>query len=253
MARASAHDSSNDGGLPIGDAVRILRDTASALAYAHAHGIVHRDIKPENILLSHGGAVVADFGIAKAISASFEADGTDAKPRTTLTAVGTSLGTPAYMSPEQASGDAVDHRADLYALGVVAYELLTGRPPFEGRNAQQLLSAHVTQKPEPIDQRRSTTPPALGALVMRLLEKHPADRPQSADEVLRTLDGIADAPRADRDVERVRPSCPHPGETRRVPAWLIAGVASPRRSPASRWVRRSVLRRAGLPPSRRCR
>ncbi|HKH91225.1 MAG TPA: protein kinase [Gemmatimonadaceae bacterium] len=212
-----------DGGLPVGDVVRILRDAASALAYAHAQGIVHRDIKPENILLSHGGAVVADFGIAKAISASIEADGADGVHRSTLTAAGTSLGTPAYMSPEQASGDIVDHRSDLYALGVVAYELLAGRPPFQGRNAQQLLSAHATQTPEPIHRRRATVPEALGALVMRLLEKHPADRPQSADEVLRVLEGIADASRA--TTQSSDPTVvPTRARASRVPAWLIASA-----------------------------
>src|SRR5688500_1577391 len=183
-----------DGGLPVGDVVRILRDSASALAYAHGQGIVHRDIKPENILLSHGGAVVADFGIAKAITASIEADGADGSRRSTLTVAGTSLGTPAYMAPEQAAGDVVDHRADLYALGVVAYEMLCGRPPFEGRTAQQLLAAHATQAPEPIDRRRPAVPDALGALVMRLLEKHPADRPQSADELIHALEAIGTAP-----------------------------------------------------------
>ena len=181
-----------DGALPVADVVRILRDAASALAYAHANGIVHRDVKPENILLSHGGAMVADFGIAKAISASIASDGGDgARHSSTLTAAGTSLGTPAYMSPEQASGDVVDHRADLYALGVVAYEMLAGRPPFEGRSAQQLLAAHATQAPEPVQRRRPAVPDALGALVMRMLEKHPADRPQSAEGVVAARDALA--------------------------------------------------------------
>ena len=148
-----------EGALPVADAIGVLRDVASARAAAHARGIVHRDLKPENVLLSHGGAVVADFGIAKAISASLEgADGeTDTVP-STLTAAGTSLGTPAYMAPEQATGDIVDHRADLYALGVVAYEMIAGRAPFEGRSVQQLLAAHATQPPEPIARRRATVP-----------------------------------------------------------------------------------------------
>jgi len=247
-----------DGGLPVGDVLRILRDSASALAYAHGQGIVHRDIKPENILLSHGGAVVADFGIAKAITASIEADGADGSRRSTLTVAGTSLGTPAYMAPEQASGDVVDHRADLYALGVVAYELLAGRPPFEGRNAQQLLSAHVTQTPEPILRRRATAPEALGTLVMRLLEKHPADRPQTADEVLRALDGIADASRA------TTPSSdpalvPTRARARRAPSWLIpsavaaiaglaVGVALGARRPTPDEPVRPVIATIGPPP-----
>jgi serine/threonine-protein kinase len=185
-----------EGALPVDEAVRIARDVASALAYAHRAGVAHRDVKPENVLLSHGGAVVADFGIAKAISASRdapgEADGAadGGRRSSTLTAVGTSLGTPAYMAPEQAAGDAVDHRADLYALGVVAYEMLAGRTPFDGRNARQLLAAHATEAPEPITRRRPAAPAAVAALVMHLLEKNPADRPQTADEVLRTLEKV---------------------------------------------------------------
>jgi serine/threonine-protein kinase len=221
-----ARIASGDGGLPVADVVRIVRDVADALAYAHAQGVVHRDIKPENILLSHGGsAVVADFGIAKAISASRDAarlEEGDANVRrsSTLTAAGTSLGTPTYMAPEQAVGGTVDHRADLYALGVVAYELLAGRPPFDGRGAQQLLAAHAIETPEPIVRRRPTVPSALASLVMRLLEKNPADRPQSADEVLRSLDGLADAEH----------TVSTPSERRRVPrsaAWvLVAAVAA---------------------------
>jgi eukaryotic-like serine/threonine-protein kinase len=180
-----------EGALPIAGAVRILCDVAGALAYAHRTGVVHRDVKPENILLSDGGAVVADFGIAKAISASREGDGDgDARRSSTLTAAGTSLGTPAYMAPEQATGDVVDHRADLYALGVVGYEMLAGWAPFEGRTAQQLLAAHATETPEPIARRRASVPPRLGALIMRLLEKNPADRPQSADDLRRALDEL---------------------------------------------------------------
>lgn len=180
-----------EGGLPVAEAVRILCDVAGALAYAHRTSVVHRDVKPENILLSDGGAVVADFGIAKAISASRESGGeSDAQRPSTLTATGTSLGTPVYMAPEQAVGDAVDHRADLYALGVVGYEMLAGRAPFEGRTAQQLMAAHATEAPEPIGKRRGSVPPSLGALIMQLLEKNPADRPQSADEVRRSLDAL---------------------------------------------------------------
>src|SRR5215208_2284162 len=213
-----------DGGLPVGVVVRILRDAASALAYAHAQGVVHRDIKPENILLSHGGAVVADFGIAKAISASIAVEGVEATRRSsTLTAAGTSLGTPAYMSPEQAAGDVVDHRADLYALGVVAYEMLCGRPPFEGRTAQQLLAAHATQAPEPIDRRRPATPAALAALTMRLLEKHPADRPQSADDVLGALDAIGGTPQPTPDAVAIEPGAR--GVRRAMPRVAVAALA----------------------------
>ena len=208
-----------EGALPIATATRVARDIASALSYAHRQAVVHRDIKPENVLLSDGPAMVADFGIAKAISlsAADAADG-DVRRSSTLTAAGTSLGTPAYMAPEQAAGDVVDHRADLYALGVVAYEMLAGRPPFDGRTAQQLLAAHATESPEPIGRRRPAVPPALGALVMRLLEKQPGDRPQTADEVLRALDTVTDTAATDaRDT-------PVPMR-RRVPTWAL-GVAA---------------------------
>ena len=173
------------GELPVNHAIRMLREIASALAYAHEHGIVHRDLKPDNVLLSGGSAMVTDFGVAKALSASSNAE------HAGLTSLGVALGTPAYMSPEQASADpSVDHRADIYSLGVLAYELLTGQPPFAGRTPQHLLAAHVTEAPEAITRRRASLPPALAALVMRCLEKRPADRPQSASEVVHALDDI---------------------------------------------------------------
>jgi len=113
--------------LTAAESVSILRDVARALAYAHSEGIVHRDIKPENVLLSHGTAVVTDFGIAKALTASRSQDGGSSA---TLTQAGGSIGTPAYMAPEQATGDVVDYRADIYSWGVMAYELLSGAHPF---------------------------------------------------------------------------------------------------------------------------
>src|SRR5687767_11586549 len=158
--------------MPVGEALPILKDVARALAYAHDHGIVHRDIKPENVLLADEAAVVTDFGIAKALYASR----TDA-PGGTLTQVGTSLGTPAYMSPEQISGDpSTDHRADIYAFGCVAYELLTGAAPFSHRQPHQLFAAHMNEKPATLLDRRPDCPPELAALVTRCLEKDPADR-----------------------------------------------------------------------------
>jgi serine/threonine protein kinase len=167
---------SRDGALPIGQAVSILRDVARALAYAHEHGVVHRDIEPDNVLLTGDAAVVTDFGIAKALSASR----TNA-PAGSLTQTGTSLGTPAYMSPEQVTGEAaVDHRADLYAFGVTAYELLTGRPPFDAAFAHRMMAAHVQEAPPPLAARRSDTPRALAALVMQCLEKDPARQPNSS-------------------------------------------------------------------------
>jgi eukaryotic-like serine/threonine-protein kinase len=173
---------SRGGELPIHDAVRILRDTLSALSYAHDHGVVHRDIKPDNILLTGGHAVVADFGVAKAISAS-------TNPGSSLTSLGVALGTPAYMSPEQAAADpTTDHRSDLYSVGAVAYEMLSGQQLFSARSPQAMLAAQAMEEPEPLEKRRKTIPPALSAVIMRSLEKHAADRPQSAAEMLTQLD-----------------------------------------------------------------
>ncbi len=173
-----------EGELPITDAVRILRDVVDALASAHKHGVVHRDIKPDNVLLSENHALVTDFGVAKAVS--------EATGRQQLTTAGVALGTPAYMAPEQAVADPhIDHRADIYAVGALAYELLTGRPPFTGTTPQMVLSAHVTEAPEPVTKDRHAVPPALAQLVMRCLEKKPADRWQSAQELLPQLEALA--------------------------------------------------------------
>ena len=172
-----------DGALPVAEASRLLRDIASALAGAHAQGVVHRDIKPDNILISQGHGVVTDFGIAKAVS--------EAGQGASLTGTGMVVGTPAYMAPEQASADPrVDHRADLYALGVVAYEMLSGAPPFAGATAQAVIAAHVTRTPPPLSDLRDAVPAPLASLVMRLLAKQPADRPQSAAEIVTVLDTI---------------------------------------------------------------
>src|SRR3989449_594667 len=169
-----------EGELPVGETIRVLADVADALAYAHAHGVVHRDIKPDNVLISGKHAVVTDFGVAKAVSASSGGS---------LTSLGVALGTPAYMAPEQAAADPhLDHRADLYALGVLGYEMLTGRTPFSAPTPQAMLAAQVTKKPEPVTAHREAIPPALAALVMRCLAKHPADRFQWAGAVLEALE-----------------------------------------------------------------
>jgi eukaryotic-like serine/threonine-protein kinase len=173
------------GELPISEAVRVLREVASALAYAHTAGVVHRDIKPENILISGGAAMVTDFGVAKALKDAANSGGAQ------LTQFGIALGTPAYMAPEQAAADpTTDQRADIYAFGVMAYELLTGSTPFAGRPAQAMLAAHAVEAPEPISRRRPAVPDAFAALVMRCVEKRPADRPQTADEIMRALDAV---------------------------------------------------------------
>jgi serine/threonine-protein kinase len=175
------------GPLSVRETVTVLKDVVRALSFAHNRGIIHRDIKPDNVLLSAGAAVVTDFGVAKAITASRQAGARSAAP--TITGMGTSLGTPAYMAPEQAAADpALDHRADLYALGVVAYELLTGAPPFHGRTPQALLAAQLSEAPKPLRTRRYDVPPPLDALIMQCLEKEPAKRPKTANEVLRALD-----------------------------------------------------------------
>ncbi len=172
-----------EGELPITETVKILRDVADSLAYAHTHGVVHRDIKPDNVLISGRHAVVTDFGVAKALS--------EATGESSLTSVGVALGTPSYMAPEQAAADPhVDHRADIYALGAMAYEMLTGHPPFSG-SPQMVLAAHVTQAPEQITARRTSVPSALATLIMRCLEKKAADRWQSASELHQQLELMA--------------------------------------------------------------
>ena len=169
------------GEFPVPEVIAIMRDVLEALAYAHECGVVHRDIKPENVLLARNHAHVADFGVAKALSASTNA-------QSGLTSLGVALGTPAYMAPEQAMADpTTDHRADLYAVGAMAYEMLTGYQVFSQRSPQAMLAAHATEPPEPVEKRRPNIPAPLAALVMRLLEKRPADRVQSANDALTML------------------------------------------------------------------
>jgi serine/threonine-protein kinase len=172
------------GVLPVDEVHRILRSVADALAYAHERGVVHRDIKPDNILLDSesGRAMVTDFGIARAMG-----DG-DAR----LTATGMAIGTPAYMSPEQAAGERViDGRSDLYALGVVAYQMLAGEPPFSAASTPAMLVKHISEVPLPIAQRRADVPPDLARAVMLMLEKDPANRFPSAADLVKALDGGA--------------------------------------------------------------
>jgi eukaryotic-like serine/threonine-protein kinase len=172
-----------DGALPVSEAVRLLHDVVDGLAYAHEHNVVHRDIKPDNVMIANRHAMVTDFGIAKAIS--------DVAGTSRVTTAGVSIGTPAYMAPEQCTADAnIDHRADLYSFGVLAYEILSGRPPFDGTSAQAVLAAHLTEIPVPLRQVRREVPVALSNVVMRCLEKRPADRWASAAEILSQLESL---------------------------------------------------------------
>lgn len=184
------HRLAEEGALPVDEVVRLLSEVAEALAFAHALDIVHRDLKPDNIFVQHGHAILADFGIARALEQA--ARGT---PNERLTQTGTGIGTPGYMSPEQLAGDpAVDARTDVYALGVVAYEMLAGRPPFTGMTAARLIVAHMTETPEPVTSHRPDTPQALADLIARCLEKDPAQRWQSVDEMISSLDELVTSP-----------------------------------------------------------
>src|SRR5881398_2511943 len=180
--------------LSVVDATRIARQVADALGYAHGRGIVHRDVKPDNVLLDASGHVlVTDFGIAKAAQ---EASASQ------LTKEGMVVGTPHYMSPEQATGEQVDARSDIYSLGVVLYQMLAGVPPFDGESAQSVLMKQATATPVPIQQHRSEVPAALAAVIERMLAKDPADRYQTAEELSRAL--VDALPTAAQDSVRMR-------------------------------------------------
>jgi len=181
--------------VPQSEVISILRDIGRALSYAHERGVVHRDIKPENVLLSGEAAVVTDFGIAKAIASSRSAESREPRAEGTVTQIGTSVGTPAYMAPEQISSDpSIDHRADMYSFGCLAYELISGRPPFQSASVQGLFAAHLSERPVPLAERSPDTPVELADMVMQCLEKDPALRPQSAREILSVLEGTTTPP-----------------------------------------------------------
>ena len=201
--------------LPIADAVRLATEVAAALDYAHRHGVIHRDIKPENILLHDGTALVADFGIALAVS--------HAGGGSRMTETGMSLGTPHYMSPEQAMGEReITARSDIYALGCVLYEMLTGEPPFKGATAQAIVAQVLTESPRSLRPQRKSVPPHVEAAVLTALEKLPADRFESARAFAEALGdpayagspGICDS--RDRLAWRERVRAP---VSRRWPCW----------------------------------
>ena len=177
-----------EGPLTVAEALSVLRDVARALQYAHAQGVVHRDIKPDNVLMSGGAAVVADFGIAKAIT-----EARTGTLSTMMTQAGAGIGTPAYMAPEQAVGDpSTDHRADIYSYGCLAYELYTGHPPFHDLPTHLVIAAHVSQTPRALRELRPEVPDGIAQLVAGCLEKDPAKRPQGAEALLTALERPGD-------------------------------------------------------------
>src|SRR5947209_6303886 len=180
--------------LSVRKAATIARQVADALGYAHHYGVVHRDVKPDNILLDRGGHVlVTDFGIAKAAQEASVSQ---------LTTEGMVVGTPQYMSPEQATGDKLDSRSDIYSLGILLYQMLAGEPPFDGESAQSILMKQATATPLPIQQHRSEIPPALAGVVDRTLAKDPAERFQTAEQLSRAL--VDALPTAAQDSVRMR-------------------------------------------------
>lgn len=202
----------SDTPVTVRETLRILRDVARACSFAHKAGVVHRDLKPENVLLTGDAAVIIDFGIAKALAA---ANAPAAAGHSGLTRVGFTLGTPTYMAPEQAAADpSLDHRADIYAFGVMAFELLAGKPPFAGLSSQQLLKAHLADPVPPLGPLREEVPPGLEALVRDCLAKAPGDRPGDADELVDRLEAMV-AGRTSGELRPVRPATP----------WLVGTVA----------------------------
>ena len=180
------HRLAREARLPIAEAVRIAREVAVALDYAHREGVIHRDIKPGNILLADGQALVADFGIARALRPE---SASELHPGEGLTETGVALGTPAYMSPEQALGTAeVDARTDIYALGCVLYEMLAGEPPFTGSNAQAIMGKRLSEPVPSVRRRRDAVPEALERVIQQALAREPADRFATAAEFAAALD-----------------------------------------------------------------
>ncbi len=172
----------------LADGLRLLRELASALMYAHARGIVHRDIKPENILFSGDAAMIADFGVAKALD---DASDGALKSGKRVTTVSMTLGTPAYMSPEQINrAPMVDHKADLYAFGCLAYELFAGAPPLERESLRATMAAQVQDPPPPLRDLRPDLPEALTTVIMRCLHKDPLQRPHSASVIVKVIDEL---------------------------------------------------------------
>jgi tetratricopeptide (TPR) repeat protein len=186
----------HEGALPIDETIRISCELAEALDYAHRQGVVHRDVKPENILLHEGHPLLTDFGISRALEASLQADHT-------LTTPGIAVGTPAYMSPEQASGESsLDGRSDFYSLGCVLYEMLTGEAPFRADTPVAMIGKHLSAEVTPVSSLRPRVPANIAATAERLLEKNPADRLSTGDEICRALRGEAKLKRRSRPLRK---------------------------------------------------
>jgi hypothetical protein len=189
--------------MTVPDVVRVMYHVGEALDYAHGEGVIHRDIKAANILLSGSYALVTDFGVAKALNASMPASG--------MTQTGTAIGTPAYMAPEQLAGDpAADHRIDIYAVGLLAYELLNGRSPFAATTPAKVLVAVLSENPKPLVEVRPDVPPSLSELVMRCLSKEPDERPGTARAMLNALDAFSTASGEIRTMEHRIPRADRP-------------------------------------------
>jgi serine/threonine-protein kinase len=216
--------------LPIADVVKIVRELADALAYAHAAGVIHRDVKPDNVLTSGRHVFLADFGISYALAPA---------ERATLTATGTIVGTPAYMAPEQVASGQAELRSDIYALGALAYELLTGTPPFTG-SPQDVVVAQLTKAPAAISQLRPDAPASLADLVMRCLAKNPQDRWQRAEDLLPVLDALGSTTTSSSPTANRRSF--HPAVLYGLAAIVLIAIAS------TVWYISSV-RKSGQPPS----
>jgi serine/threonine-protein kinase len=218
--------------LSVADAVRITREVALALDFAHRHGVVHRDIKPENILLIDGQAMLADFGIARALGATDD--------NTSLTGTGMSIGTPGYMSPEQAAGDkAIDARTDIYSLGCVLYEMLAGEPPFTGPTMQAVIARVMTETARPLDGVRQAVSRQLAGAVAQAMAKTPADRPATAGDFARLLESTASIPAA----------APLPVPARRRWPWVAAATVVIAAGLATVLIVRPMLTRGGSEPN----
>jgi serine/threonine-protein kinase len=200
-----------EGRFELPEAVAVATDLSAALSYAHSRGVVHRDLKPENVLFSAGKAMLADFGLARALS----------EGQRTITVAGMSLGTPAYMSPEQAQGaEGIDHRSDIYALGCIIFETVAGQPPFTGPGVGRIIQQHVQNPPPPVRQFRPDAPAALDAVLQKALAKDPAARFQSADDMLTSIRRVSGG-----DAETAPASgTPSAGSDRRL-VYLMGGVA----------------------------